>query len=370
MDIESRLAISYYEEIAVINPNHNIYLVRHRETGKVFVKKVQEIYNPSIYAALKQYPVDGTPRIIDFCDEENRLTLIEEYISGQSLEELIQEKRLTLMEISTITEDLCTILMRLHAFHPPIIHRDIKPSNVIITTYGRAVLLDFNAAKVHSNANCDTVLLGTQGYAAPEQYGFGSSSPQTDIYSLGILLKEMLAVVNTQNESNIKLLNHLNQIAAKCTQLTPADRFQSAGDLFVALKSITNTTKKSEPASRTEVTGYRRFLPPGFRTGTPWKMVVALLGYALAVLSAVSMQNDKLSSEMLLFEKIITGFMFLFLILASSNYLGIQNRLPLCRSTKPVVRILGVFIMDIVIALLMVTLMMIGEVFVLPAFLL
>ena len=73
----------------------------------------------------------------------------------------------------------------------PIIHRDIKPSNIMITEQNHVVLLDFNAAKLYTNASTnDTVLLGTKGYAAPEQYGFGSSSPQTDIYAIGVLIKE------------------------------------------------------------------------------------------------------------------------------------------------------------------------------------
>ena len=88
---------------------------------------------------------------------------------------------------------LCNILEALHSMTPPIIHRDIKPSNIIITSYNYAMLLDFNAAKQFSGQNeSDTVLIGTPGYAAPEQYGFGSSSPKTDIYSLGIVLREML----------------------------------------------------------------------------------------------------------------------------------------------------------------------------------
>lgn len=80
---------------------------------------------------------------------------------------------------------LCNILNALHSMTPPIIHRDIKPSNIIITSYNYAMLLDFNAAKQFSGQNeSDTVLIGTPGYAAPEQYGFGSSSPkQTYILS-------------------------------------------------------------------------------------------------------------------------------------------------------------------------------------------
>lgn len=89
--------------------------------------------------------------------------------------------------------DLCEILEKLHSVTPPIVHRDTKPSNIIITNYEHVVLLDFNAAKYFADTDtADTILLGTKGYAAPEQYGFGSSTPQTDIYALGILLKELV----------------------------------------------------------------------------------------------------------------------------------------------------------------------------------
>lgn len=101
----------------------------------------------------------------------------------------------------------------------------MKPSNVIITSYNRAVLLDFNAAKYHTAAkDSDTILLGTQGYAAPEQYGFGQSSPQTDIYSIGILLKEMAEASHCQNP-------YIDAVTAKCTQMNPAERYQSIGEL-------------------------------------------------------------------------------------------------------------------------------------------
>lgn len=81
----------------------------------------------------------------------------------------------------------------MHSYYLPIIHRDIKPSNVIVTNDGIVKLLDMNAAKYYKgNAEEDTHLIGTVGYAAPEQYGFGESSVQTDIYALGVLLNYLI----------------------------------------------------------------------------------------------------------------------------------------------------------------------------------
>lgn len=213
MDLEQRLALSYYKTAAVINESHKVYLVQHRDTGKIYVKKILDVYNRDIYEYLYQHPAAGMPAIVCLCEEEGKLTVIEEFISGKSLQEKIEEKDLDREDIISFMMDLCAILEKLHGARPAIVHRDIKPSNILITNYNRAVLLDFNAAKYFSSdSQEDTMLLGTKGYAAPEQYGFGSSSPQTDIYSLGVILKEM---AGTLEEPAPDLL----EIAEKCTRL-------------------------------------------------------------------------------------------------------------------------------------------------------
>lgn len=76
---------------------------------------------------------------------------------------------------------------------PPIVHRDIKPSNIILTEDGRIVLIDLNAARLDDkNRSHDTQLIGTAGFAAPEQYGFAASSPRADLYAAGILMRMLL----------------------------------------------------------------------------------------------------------------------------------------------------------------------------------
>ena len=225
MDLDQRLAISYYKPIAAINEPHHVYLVQHQETKKIAIKKVLDVYNLAVYAELYRNPIAGTPRIINYYEEAGQLTVIEEYISGTSLQDKISHADIAPSDMLQYMLDLCAILEQLHQHNPAIIHRDVKPSNVIITSYNRAVLLDFNAAKYHTAAkDSDTILLGTQGYAAPEQYGFGQSSPQTDIYSIGILLKEMAEASHCQNP-------YIDAVTAKCTQMNPAERYRSIGEL-------------------------------------------------------------------------------------------------------------------------------------------
>lgn len=85
-----------------------------------------------------------------------------------------------------------------------------------------------NAARLYtSDKERDTRLLGTKGYAAPEQFGFGNSTCQTDIYAVGALLKSLI----TNENSDIQISKFLQAIINKCLALTPANRYQSAQQL-------------------------------------------------------------------------------------------------------------------------------------------
>lgn len=226
-----------YKIISALNEEHKVYLVQSALSGKVYVQKILDVYNIRVYEYLYRNPVAGIPRLINYYEDGNQLIVIEEYISGSSLQEKIDNSDLSVSDIRSYMIMLCNILEALHAMTPPIIHRDIKPSNIIITSYNYAMLLDFNAAKQFSGQNeSDTVLIGTPGYAAPEQYGFGSSSPKTDIYSLGVVLREMLGSI-TPAFDIAPILQRLNLIAEKCTQMTPAARYQSVAELKMPYRS-------------------------------------------------------------------------------------------------------------------------------------
>ena len=192
-----------YKTIATLNQQHHIYFVQNTISKQVFVKKELTVYSLEVYQMLKEHPIFGIPKIVDYYEYNHKLTVIEEFINGELLCDKIERGDMYEDDICNYIYQLCEILEQLHHNMPPIVHRDIKPSNVMITTRGEVFLLDFNAAKFHSqqgNRTSDTVLLGTQGYAAPEQYGFGESSPKTDIYSLGILFKECLDSIDADEK--------------------------------------------------------------------------------------------------------------------------------------------------------------------------
>lgn len=324
--------------IAPIHEDHQVYLVRDTVSGRFCVKKILRVYDREIYRNLMHHPVSGTPRILDLAEEDGCLTVLEEYISGTSLDQLRASHTLTEETVLHVMTGLTEILERLHAMQPPVIHRDIKPSNIILTDDMHVVLLDFNAAKYYSpGAPSDTVLIGTRGYAAPEQYGFGSSSPETDLYALGVMMKELLPP---------PLSAPLQRVLEKCTQLDPKDRYRSAAELRQALVRL-----QPEHAG-TLRSGLRTFLPPGFRTGTPWKMLTGTAGYLLVVWSSLTLEVQDLAGGQLLYERIICLLLLLTLIFASSDYLGMRRLIPLCRNEKRSLRILGILLLDLLLAFL------------------
>lgn len=338
MDYSQRLAMSYYETIATINELHKIYLVKHKQSNRIFVKKLIDVYNINVYENLYKHPVIGTPRIIDFLEIDNQLVLIEEYISGTPLHDKINSRSLNSDDIIKYMLDLCNILETLHAANPPIIHRDIKPTNIIITSYNNAVLLDFNAAKqFNASEKEDTVLLGTQGYAAPEQYGFGASSPQTDIYSLGIVLKEMMLSCNLNTFA-------LNRIVDKCMKLNPNDRYASIADLKHQLNSLSQAM-----CHDTSPTSNHRFVPPGYRTCTPWKMFLASGSYIYISWLFLTMNVKNTFGVSLWLDRIFGLIMTLLVIFVCTNYLDVQDYLPFCNNKNRLIKYFGIVLSNVAI---------------------
>lgn len=353
MDLSNRLAVSYYKTIATINESHHIYLVQHIETQKLYIKKILNVYNIAVYEYLYKNPVMGIPRIIEYLEDDNRLILIEEYISGCSLQDKIDDGKLSLTDIFCYMLELCDILESLHAHSPAIIHRDIKPSNIIITNYNKAVLLDFNAAKYYSEQAKDTVLLGTQGYAAPEQYGFGASSPQTDIYSLGVLLREMTDSVNCSDK-------RIQAVIQKCTQVDPSGRYQDVKELRNELSHLSKLPSETGYSAMTP-SGFGKYALPGFRTKTPWKMLLSFICYLFLAWLCLTLEIKNTYGMHLWVERIYVLAIFLSVIFCSFNYLDVQRFLPFCRSQNKVVHYLGILLLNIAVIFCLLLMLCITE---------
>ncbi len=241
MLLEEEYALSCYEKIADLNRKHGVFLVKHIESGKFYVEKLLTVYNREVYDYLQKHPVRGTPKIAELFEKDGVLILIEEYVSGQTIADLLESgHRFSEEETVSVTEQLCAILSEFHKAKPPIVNRDIKPDNIILTDDGFVKIIDMNASKWEDPGKSqDTKLIGTEGYAAPEQYGFGSSDRRTDIYSLGVLMNRLLT---GEFPGVCSAQGRLSEIIQKCTHLDPRDRYQSVEELAEALKG-----KKKRP---------------------------------------------------------------------------------------------------------------------------
>lgn len=137
---------------------------------------------------LAQLKHPAIPAITDRFDDQNRHYLVMEYVEGRNLEEELALRGGPLPEglVIDIARQLCDVLAYLHGLMPAIIYRDMKPSNVMLTGNGRVVLVDFGIARLFKAQRKGT-MIGTLGFAAPEQYQ-GVADPRTDIYSLGATL--------------------------------------------------------------------------------------------------------------------------------------------------------------------------------------
>ncbi len=202
---------------------------------------------------------------------------------------------------------------------------------------GDLTLLDFNAARFYNGSGGeDTVLLGTRGYAAPEQFGFGESVPQTDIYAVGVLLREPVSVC-------AQPAPHLEKITARCMQLNPQDRYPSAAALRDALTGV----PQNVPCAK-GLYARKAFLPPGFRTGNIWKMLFALLGYAFILYFSLSTDFERVFGAAETAERVFSLIAFLYLIFATCNYCNMQRIMPLCKSRKLPLKIIGVILLDVI----------------------
>ena len=238
MKPEDKLALSFYREVEPIGKKDNVFLVRHSETGEFFVKKIYTHYDSDIYKFLSENRLYGIPGIRLTIHDDDKLIVIEEYINGSTLQDIVEKqgKIFAPNEVAGILSRLCEILQQFHNATPQLVHRDIKPSNIIISQTGEIFLTDFNISRqVKENKNTDTEIMGTFGYAAPEQYGFEQCTDKTDIYALGVLTKYLL----TGNNNNLhSYRGPMCRIIQKATRLSPDERYQNISQMKRAFTSV------------------------------------------------------------------------------------------------------------------------------------
>jgi serine/threonine-protein kinase len=147
-------------------------------------------------ALLRGLDHPNIPKIADSFEEEGRSCLVMEFVLGESLEKRLRSANAPLLETDVLNwaAQLCDALTYLHAQSPPIIFRDLKPSNIMVTNTGQVKLIDFGIARTYKiGKKRDTVAMGSENYAAPEQWGKGQTDGRSDVYALGATMYHLLA---------------------------------------------------------------------------------------------------------------------------------------------------------------------------------
>lgn len=206
-----------------------ITLLDHPASGQLLVLR-EFRGSPEVYRKLMTVSSPHLPRIYEVAEKDGRLTVLEEYIRGDSLHELLKCGLLGVKETREIARQVCEALWVLHRLGA--VHRDVKPTNILIRGTD-AVLIDFDASRLQKpERNRDTVVLGTTGFAAPEQYGMAQTDARADIYALGVVMNVMLTGVHPSK----KLApGRMGRIVTRCTMMNPDRRYRDIPHLMEAL---------------------------------------------------------------------------------------------------------------------------------------
>lgn len=393
MTLEEESRLSFYRELTVLDEKKNIVLVQDIRNSELCVKKTLDIYSRDVYEQLASVRIEGVPAVKECVADDGKLIVVEEYVQGRSLKQVLDEQGLLNEEQAyDIAVQLADILVRLHQLEPAIVHRDIKPSNIIIEKNGHVNLIDFNAARhVNADKNEDTRMLGTVYFAAPEQFGFGQSDERTDIYGLGATINYIM----TGDKPGAGIAEcRFSDILKKCLMVDAKDRYQSAAELRGVLDMLNynahtqdngkdrtafggdnvalivrvcenikfvfvNWYRKSQISKGDVNSSWRKYLLPGFRSLNIISCIAALIWYAVIVMLTfgLTVSDSKTGTPeaggKLIIYKIAAFIIMLVQTLWFGNYLDVRRKLPGMKKVNAISTILT-FVYAFVILFLLV----------------
>ena len=198
-------------------------------------------------------------------DEANGVPFIAmEYLEGESLQKIIAERRdVPILKKVQIVIDTCKGLD--YAHQHGIVHRDVKPANIVVVTSGQVKIVDFGIARVGASSMTRTgVVLGTVMYMSPEQVHGMTADPRSDVFSLGVVLYELLTYAQpfTGDDASAILIKIINEPPQPITKFIPncppaleqiieraltkdrEKRYQSAEDMAFDLQRIADSLKR------------------------------------------------------------------------------------------------------------------------------
>ncbi len=252
-----------------------VYRVKHLGTGKLYALKVHRVTDsPEMTAELALKSAENEakfmesldhhtlPKMVESFTRDGALYLVMEFVEGKTLKKILDENAGQPLDVPLVVKwglQLCNVLTYLHRQNPPIVFRDLKPTNIICRTNGDLCLIDFGIArKTGNNKAADTIIFGSPGYAPPEQYGHGETTPVADIYALGATLFHMLTgydpsqtpfkfpLIKTKNATVPRVLDNL---VMRCVEFNKERRPRNAESVAHSLTIIHQMIEKQDNAA-------------------------------------------------------------------------------------------------------------------------
>ena len=221
--------------------------------------------------------------------------LVMELIEGETLAARLRRGKLSVEQTIHYGSQIADALVAAHA--KGIVHRDLKPANIMLTKSGVKVL-DFGVAKSlqDESLTASHVVAGSPAYMAPEQREGKECSPRTDIYALGLVLREM--ATGHRDGTTTSLPAHLGHVIERCLENDPEERWQAASDVGKELAWVAESAADTAPASQ-EVRDRGSRQPPDGLIASRLKRYHAMLGAAavIAIMAAIAWFADSQRSK-------------------------------------------------------------------------
>ena len=243
--------------------HQNIDLVRNNFTGQLMIRRISPSEDYPVLRTLCGIRHRNLMELYDVIWQDGVCISLCEFINGTS--PATQVESYQLYDVKSAKRILCQICDGLTELHKQgIVHRDIKPENIMITNDGTVKIIDYSISRlIKPDKRKDTTVLGTAGYASPEQFGFAQTSGKADIYACGVLLNYLLTGKLPNEELHQGVLK---TVIEQCIEIDESKRFRSASELkSVLLGHKINTRRPFRPL-------------PGFRCKGVFPKVITSVG--------------------------------------------------------------------------------------------
>ena len=189
------MSVVYLAMDTHLNKQWAVKEIRKKGNGKDDVVIVNSLLAEANMMKKLDHP--SLPRIVDIIDNGETIFVVMDYIEGESLDKILLEYGPQPEELVIAwAKQLCDVLSYLHSQKPPIIYRDMKPANIMLKPEGNIKIIDFGIAREYKEQSlADTTVLGTKGYAPPEQYS-GQTDARSDIFALGMTMHHLLTGID------------------------------------------------------------------------------------------------------------------------------------------------------------------------------